>query len=209
MYGPTDGRELTEDLPYAASGRKGKTRSQMAKMLLAAHNAGEIRVAIGRASDFYGPGVRDSVVGEMFFVPALEGKSVNVIGDPDMPHTYTYICDFARALVTLSEHEEAYGRAWHVPSAPTISTRQFADLTAAEIGRPVNLRPGGRLSLTLIGLFVPEVREMKELLYEFEEPFVVNHKQYATSFGNGSTPHDQAIRETTAWFQQRGYSKDH
>jgi nucleoside-diphosphate-sugar epimerase len=203
MYGPVEGETIHEELPYAATGPKGKTRAQMAQMLLNAHQAGQLQVTIGRASDFFGPRVLGSVIGETFFDPALSGKTVNVIGNPDMPHTYTYIRDFARSLVTLSENQEAYGRAWHVPNAPAMTTRHFADLVAREIDQPVKLRPAGRLTMTLLGLFVPELREMKELMYEFEDPFIVNHSDFEATFGNGVTQHQEAISETITWYQQR------
>jgi nucleoside-diphosphate-sugar epimerase len=203
MYGPVEGETIHEELPYAATGPKGKTRAQMAQMLLNAHQAGQLQVTIGRASDFFGPRVLGSVIGETFFDPALSGKTVNVIGNPDMPHTYTYIRDFARSLVTLSENQEAYGRAWHVPNAPAMTTRHFADLVAREIDQPVKLRPAGRLTMTLLGLFVPELREMKELMYEFEDPFIVNHSDFEATFGNGVTQHQEAISETITWYQHR------
>ncbi|MCI0398198.1 MAG: NAD-dependent epimerase/dehydratase family protein [Chloroflexi bacterium] len=201
MVGPTGGRPIHEDLPYAATGPKGRTRAAMDRSLLEAHQTGRVRVAIGRASDFYGPRVLGSAVGEMFFGPALARKPVNVLGNPDLPHTYTYVRDFAQGLVTLSEREEAFGRAWHIPSAPTISTRQFADLVAAEIGRPVRLRPAGRWLVAAVGLFNRELRELKEILYQWEEPFIVDHSRFAQAFGNEATPHDVAIRETVAWFR--------
>lgn len=203
MYGPTDGRPLQENLPYAATGRKGRTRAEMAQMVLAAHAEGRIVATIGRASDFYGPRVLGSAVGEIFFEPALEGKPVNVIGNPDLPHTYTYIRDFARGLVTLSESEAAFGRAWHVASAETITTRDFADLVAAEVGQTVRLRPAGKGTLAVMGLFVKEIREMREMAYEFTEPFVMDDSQYRQAFGNGTTPHRDAIRATVAWYKSR------
>lgn len=202
MYGPTNGAPLREDLPYAATGPKGRTRAEMATQFLDAHHNGRIQVTIGRASDFYGPRVLGSAVGEVIFEPALQGKTANALGNPDLPHTYTYIKDFARALVTLSEYAEAFGQAWHVPSAPAISTRAFVDLVAAEVGQPVKLRTAGKLTLTVLGVFVPEMREFKEMLYEFDEPFVVDHGRYRQQFGNGVTPHAIAIGETVAWYRQ-------
>ena len=163
---------------------------------------GQIRATIGRASDFYGPRVEGSAVGDLFFLPALQGKPANVMGNPDLPHTYTYIRDFARGLVTLSEHEIALGRAWHVPSAPTISTRQFAALVSQEIGRPVKLRAAGPMMLAVVGLFSPGAREMKDMMYEFAETFVVDDSDYRSTFGNGVTPHHEAIRETIAWYRR-------
>lgn len=202
MYGPTNGQPIHEDLPYAAETRKGKARAQVANLLLAAHDAGKIAVTIGRASDFYGPRVTDSMAGAMLFEAALQGKTVNLTGNLNLPHTITYIRDFARALVTLSEHEVAYGRTWHIPSAETVTQAQFIKLVEAEIGRPIRVRTAGKWILRLIGLFNPAAGEVVEMLYEFNEPFVVDHSQYAAVFGAAVTPHPQAIRETVAWYQR-------
>lgn len=206
MYGPTGGASIREELPYAATDRKGKTRAEMASYVLEAHRQGRIVATIGRASDFYGPRVEGSAVGDIFFKPALEGKPANVMGNPDLPHTYTYIRDFARGLANLSEQETAFGRAWHVASAPTISTRQFAALVEEEIGQPVKLRAAGPLMMTIVGLFSPGAREMKDMMYEFAEPFVVDDSDYRAIFGNGVTPHAEAIRETVAWYRQHAVS---
>ena len=83
MYGPTGGRPLTEDLPYAPNTRKGTVRARMSEELMEAHTSGKVRVAIGRASDYFGPRVRASAAGEQVFGRAVEGKSAQVAGDPD------------------------------------------------------------------------------------------------------------------------------
>ncbi len=207
MYGPTGGAPIHEDMPYAANSRKGRTRALLAQKLLDAHAAGQIQVTIGRASDFYGPRVRDSAAGELVFAAALAGKAINVMGDPDQPHTYTFIRDFARALVTLSERSEAFGRAWHVPSAPTVTTRAFVAMVGEVVSdscrpqRPLTIRPAGKFMVSLLGLFNANLREFKEMMYEFEEPYVVDHSQYQAVFGNGATLHEAAIAETVAWYR--------
>src|SRR5215213_27490 len=100
MYGLTDGRPLTEDLPHAPNTRKGRVRARMSEDLLEAHTSGRVQVAIGRASDFFGPRVLASAAGEQVFGRAVEGKSAQVAGDPDQPHTYTYVPDIGKGLVT-------------------------------------------------------------------------------------------------------------
>src|SRR5690606_15587728 len=67
MYGSTRGKPLVETLPYATQTRKGKVRAAMAENLLAAHRQGKVRVAIGRAADFFGPRVKTSAMGERVF----------------------------------------------------------------------------------------------------------------------------------------------
>ena len=107
MYGNTNGQPIHEGLPYSAHTRKGKVRAEMAKALLEAHRSGVVRVAMARGSDFYGPKVLGSTLGERTFIPALRGKPAEIVGELDQPHTYTYIQDFGEALAILGEREEA------------------------------------------------------------------------------------------------------
>ncbi len=200
-YGPVSG-ELSEGLPYAATGRKGQARARLAAQLMAAHTGGRVRATIGRASDFYGPGVIQSAVGERVFGFALAGKAASVTGDPESPHTYTFVDDFARGLLTLGERDEALGQTWHVPSAETTTTRRFVELISEELGRPLRIQAAPRWMLSLAGVFDPVVRELPEILYQTERPFVVDHSKFERAFGAHPTPHREAIRATLDWYRQ-------
>jgi nucleoside-diphosphate-sugar epimerase len=206
MYGRVSGL-ITPDLPDRATGKKGLVRSKIAAQLMAAHRSGRIRATIGRASDFFGPGVLNSMMGEVVFQALVEGKTLNLIGKLNVPHTYTFIEDFAKGLVTLGEREDALGEIWHIPSAETLTTRQFLDLIFAEARHTPKLRIASPLMLNLLGLFSPMMHELKEINYEFEEPFVVDHQKYEGVFGSNPTPHHEAIRKTISWFYDR-HTKD-
>jgi nucleoside-diphosphate-sugar epimerase len=201
MYEPTGGDPVTEDLPYATTTRKGRVRARMSQELMEAHTSGRVRIAIGRASDFFGPRVLASAAGEQVFGRAVEGKSVQVAGDPDQPHTYTYVPDIGRGLVTLGEHEEALGRAWHLPSSETLTTREFVEMIFEEVGKPARIQAAPKLVLRALGLFSPPLRETIEMLYEFEEPFVMDHSDFTRAFGDHATPLGEAIRETVRWYR--------
>lgn len=196
-YGPHDG-PLTDDLPLAATTRKGRVRAELWEALEAAHRAGRLRVVAGRASDFFGPGVEGSAVGDRFFGPLVAGKAAEAAGDPDRLHSYTYVPDFGEALVRLSATPAAWGRAWHVPNAPTGTTRALAEQAAALAGTEGRVRTFARWQLRLVGLFVPAVREMVEMLYEFEEDFVVDHSAYAALCGDHATPLAESLAATVA-----------
>jgi nucleoside-diphosphate-sugar epimerase len=117
MYGRPAGRPPTETRDYAAHAKKGKLRGQMATELLAAHQAGRVAVGIGRASDYFGPGGgAQSNLGDRLFPAALAGKTATVLGDPDQPHTYTYIPDIGEGLAVRGEHPHALGQVWHLPN---------------------------------------------------------------------------------------------
>jgi nucleoside-diphosphate-sugar epimerase len=201
MYGSTNGRPLTEDLPHSASTRKGSVRAQMAKDLIVAHEAGTVRVAVGRASDYFGPRGLLSAMGERIFYPALAGKKAQVLGDPDQPHTYSYVPDIAKGLAILGDREEADGEVWHLPNAPAVTTRRFIEMVYAAAGTEPGIQVMPRFLVNMVGLFNGDVRELKEMLYEFEEPFVVDHSRFEAAFGNHATPLSEAINATVAWFQ--------
>jgi nucleoside-diphosphate-sugar epimerase len=202
MYGTTGGRPITEDLPYAPNTRKGTVRARMSEELIEAHKSGKVRVAVGRASDFFGPRVLTSAAGEQVFGRAVAGKSAQVAGDPDQPHTYTYAPDIGRGLVVLGEREEALGRVWHLPSSETVTTRRFVETIFEEVGKPARVQVAPKILLRAMGLFNPPLRETIEMLYEFEEPFVVDHSAFERTFGMHATPLRDAIRETVRWYRQ-------
>jgi nucleoside-diphosphate-sugar epimerase len=202
MFGPTGGRPITEDLPHAPNTRKGRVRARMSQELMEAHRSGKVRVAIGRASDFFGPRVLTSAAGEQVFGRAVEGKSAQVAGDPDQPHTYTYVPDIGKGLVILGEREEALGGAWHLPSPETVTTRKFVEMIFEEVGRPARLQAAPKIVLRAVGLFNPGIRETIEMLYEFEEPFVVDDSGFERAFGKRATPLREAIERTVRWYRE-------
>jgi nucleoside-diphosphate-sugar epimerase len=201
MYGDVSGQPLTEDLPNAATTRKGRLRAEMAEAALTAHRTGKVNVTIGRGSDFFEPGVLNSGMGERAIRPALQGKPASLIGNIDMPHTYTFINDFGRALATLGQHEEALGQVWHIPNTETVTTRQFMTIVFEEIGLPPKMSGMSKLMMRIGGLFIPEAKEAVEMIYQFEKPFIVDSSKFERAFSEHATPLPKAIKQTIAWYQ--------
>ncbi len=203
-YGPTGGRPMTEDLPLAATTVKGRTRAAMTAELLAAAGAGRVRIAIGRASDFFGPGVTEgSTLGERVFGNALAGRRADFIGHPDLPHTYSYVPDIAAGLATLGTDARAEGQVWHLPGPQTVTTRALLDLVADDVGHPVAIRSVPKLAVRALGLVNPMLRGLAELSYQFDEPFVLDTSKYESAFGAAGTPLADAVAATVAWYRAR------
>lgn len=202
MYGSAE-EKLREDLPNLALGKKGRTRANIAEALMDADHNGKVRAAIGRAPDFYGPGALLATLGSRVFEAAIKGKPVELIGNIDLPHTHIFIDDFAKGLVLLGEREEALGEIWHIPSAPTMTTRKLVDMVYQEIGTKAKYRVAPKFVLKLMGLFQPVMREFQEVMYQFDKPFVVDHNKFQQMFGMKPTPHQAAIHQTMEWFKDR------
>lgn len=200
-YGPVDG-PLTEDLLSRATGPNGRVRAALAAQLMAADAAGTVRATIGRASDFYGPWGRQSTAGERLFVPAIRGRATQILGNPDLLHTYTYLGDFARGLVTLGTHDEALGHVWHVPSDETLTTRAFVDLVYEAAGSPARLSVMPSALLGIMALVSPLLKAVKEQQFQRDRSWVVDHTRFARAFGADVTPHREAIATTIAWWKR-------
>jgi nucleoside-diphosphate-sugar epimerase len=209
MYGDTNGTPLTEDLPHNAHTKKGKVRSEVSNAAFEAHRAGKVRVTAGRGSDFFGAwGLPTAAMGERTFYPLLDGKPAQLVGDIDAPHTHTYIADFGKALVILGERDEADGQAWHVPNDnPRVTQREMVKMIAEEAGVEPKMSAMGKGMMWFGGLFIPAAKEMVEMMYEFEKPFVVDSSKFENTFGMKATPMREAIKATVAWYKSHPLKK--
>jgi len=199
-YGPVTA-PMTEDTPFNPRGTKGQVRAQMWLDALAAHQAGRVRVTEARGADYVGPG-SESHIGERTVPKMLAGKNVQVLGAPDKQHTFTYTEDMAATLVAIGADERAWGRAWHVPSALTCTQREAYARMAAYAGMPapkVSTVPA--LALKAMGLFVPAVRELREVAYQVEDDFVMDSAAAQRELGLVPTPADDILRINVEWFK--------
>jgi nucleoside-diphosphate-sugar epimerase len=197
LYGYGAAGHLHEGLPLAATTRKGALRARLTQRLFQAHQAGDIRTVAGRASDFFGPGVRMSALGDRFWPVLLKGRTIDWFGDPDRLHTFTYLPDFARALITLGTSPDAWGRAWHVPSPETLTVRDVAARATELAGLPQpTFRRTPKLMLRLVGLVVPAAGETVEMGYSWVQDFVMMQDAWDARFGIPATPWDEALQAT-------------
>jgi len=201
MYDSTTS-SMSDASPIAPVSRKGRVRAQVADLFRQAHRDGKLPVAIGRASDFYGPNVCNALVNDAFFRSALAGKTVRWAGKLDVPHASMFIDDFARGIVAMAQRDEAFGDTWILPHAPAITGRDFIKLTFEQTGKPVKQGTLGRGMVRLGGLFSPPIREFGEMVYQFEQPFVVDSSRFERTFASSATPYRDGIRETLDWVRR-------
>lgn len=198
-YSPVSG-PISETSPETATDPKGMVRRDLGRMLLAAHERGDLRVAIGRFSDYYGPYGTSSAVHDVGITPALRGRTPRGLFHLDHPHTFHYLPDAARGFAELVERPEADGRIWILPAAPPITQRDLLTLVNAQVGRRDRVARVTVPMVRLAGAFNAQIRESLSTAPEFDRPWVVDATRFVEAFGAiETTPHDQAIAETIAW----------
>ncbi len=202
MYGDPNGTVINEASPEAPVTKKGRVRKAMADAALEAHHAGMLRVAISRPSNYFGPGHDQS--SKAVFGAAVKGKSMRFYGRMDAPHSSTYLPDAARAMATLGTTDQGWGSVWIPPVQPAITQHELASRVWTAAGNAGNPRVSvlSRRELALLGIFIPLLREVDEMYYEYERPFVVDSSKFQGAFGAEPTPMDVAIAATLASYAE-------
>ena len=153
-----------------------------------------------------GPSPRAGITtnyGDNVFGRAVAGKAANVFGDPDARHTFVYVDDFARGMVQIGERDDAMGQTWHVPCPPALTQREMVGLVYAALGKPTRLSAMPGPLLMMLSWFMPIMRELREMEYQWRMDYDFRHEKFDRTFGAGFTPHATAVAETVRWFQQR------
>ena len=197
-YGRPTG-PITPDSPLAATDTKGRVRARMWADMLAAHEAGRVRVTEARAADFVGPQVPADHSHLMRQLPALEkGRRAWVVGDPDVPRGWSSMDDVAATLAVLGTDERAWGQAWHVPSAIRSQREALTDLAAA-LGKPAPKVSGVPWPvLRAAGLVTPMMREVVDVRHQFDQPYVIDATATTATFGLTATPWDDVVARSVA-----------
>lgn len=199
-YGSPITGPITPETPLAATGTNGRVRVAMWEAALAEHRAGRIRVTEARASDFIGPDSgAQAHLGDRVIPRVLAGKKVTVFGALDAPHSWTFVPDVSRTLAVLGTDDRSWGRPWHVPTNPALSQRAAIASVAAAAGVPMpKVTAYSRATVTALGAVVPLVRALKEVLPQFEHPWVIDASETTATFGLEPTPWDECVRTTLA-----------
>ncbi len=201
-YGPVT-EPMTEDLPLTGYGTKPALRARMTETLLGAHAEQRLAVALVRASDFYGPGVTNSMLGERVFPMALAGRPAQTIGDPDQPHSFTYVPDFALGLATVADSDDAWGEIWHVPNAAAMPLRQVVERVFQMAGHVPRLRAMPLWLVKVSGLFSPLMRELDEMRFVWDRPYIVDDTKFRRHFGLDPTPLERGLDSTLRWYREQ------
>jgi nucleoside-diphosphate-sugar epimerase len=197
-YGPVEGGRMVEGMPDAATTKKARIRGGMWADAKRLHEAGRIRAVEVRGSDYVGPRVSTATGHIARVAPAaLRGKTVHVFGSPDQPHSFTDVRDMARALVRVAGEPSAWGRVWHAPTNPAKTQTEVLQDVAASVGRTIGkVRSMPHALLSVGGMVVPVLRELRETEYQFTAPYLLDSSDIQEQLGLAPTPWEDVCRAT-------------
>lgn len=206
MYGLVVG-EMTEQTPMNPTSKKGEIRKAVAEKLLDAFKNRGLKGCIARSADFYGPDCSNSMLTATVFENLAKGKTAQLLGNPDKIHSYTFTEDIAKSMATLGVDSRADGQVWHLPTAKNpLTGHQMVEKIAQSMGVKPKLTSMGNFLVRLLGIFIPILREVHEMMYQYNNDYVFNSEKYERVFGDVSPmPYEQGIAKTAQFYKEKGH----
>ncbi|HKJ78727.1 MAG TPA: NAD-dependent epimerase/dehydratase family protein, partial [Prolixibacteraceae bacterium] len=195
MYDKNQLSPMTEETPVNPPSGKGRVRAKIAGKLLEEMHAGNIKALIARAADFYGPGINNSLLNETVVKNFKNGKKGNWFCSIDHLHNFTYTPDAAKATALLGNSENAFGEVWHLPTIAPITMKKWIELFAHEFNTAPKVMVVPKFMVALMGFINPIMKEMAEMLYQYDRNYNFNSSKFETAFNLKPTPIEEGIKQ--------------
>jgi nucleoside-diphosphate-sugar epimerase len=201
MYDRDQISHMTEDTAINPPSRKGAVRKRISEMLLKAVEEGWIQALIARSADFYGPDNNNNFITQMVMKNLKEGKKAMWFVGSDIKHSFTYTPDAAKATAMLGNTPDAYGQVWHLPTGSRpVTGREMITMIASELGAEPKISLLPKFMLRPLGLFIPIMKEMREMIYQYDRDYFFDSSKFTRKFGISATPYEEGIKATCqAW----------
>jgi nucleoside-diphosphate-sugar epimerase len=195
---------MTEETPVNPPSKKGKVRKQVNDMLFQAARDRNLQMLIARSADFYGPGNENSFLTQMVLKNIAVGKKAMWFAGPDFKHSFTYTPDAAKATALLGNTPDAYGEVWHLPTDERkISGHMMITMVASEMGKEAGITIVPKWMLYILGIFVPVMREMPEMMYQYDRDYFFDSSRFTKRFGIKATPYEEGVKVVCREFLSR------
>jgi len=202
MYDKDFISDMTEDTPVNPSSRKGAVRKHINEMLFKAIKEKNLKALIARSADFYGPDNKNNFITQMVLNNLNKGKKAMWFVSSDLKHSFTYTPDAAKATALLGNTTDAYGQIWHLPTDKRkITGKEIITMIANEFGAEPGITILPKWMLLLLGIFIPVMREMPEMMYQYDRDYYFNSSKFTSRFGISATPYEVGVKETCRLFR--------
>lgn len=174
---------ITEESPMNPCSRKGIVRAEVERKILSAVEKGEINAIIARAPDFFGPIKENSVLNIMVYDNLAKGKKAQWLCNAKVPHTFGFTPDLAKGTAMLGNAADAYNQIWNLPVPKnTLTGEEWINLFAEKMNVPAKYMVMPKWAVSALGVFVPVMKEIAEMTYQSDRPYVFNSSKFDKRF---------------------------
>ncbi|MCB0743797.1 MAG: NAD-dependent epimerase/dehydratase family protein [Ignavibacteriae bacterium] len=188
---------MTENSVINPPSKKGAVRKEIADMLLNEVKSGKLTALIARSADFYGPNNEKSLLFEMVYKNIQKGKKPNWFIDINKKHSFTYTPDAAKATALLGNTLDAYNQVWHLPTDKnTLTIKEMITLFANEMNVENKVSVLPMWLLRILGLFIPIMKEMPEMMYQYNRDYFFDSSKFDERFNFKTTSYKEDVKLT-------------
>lgn len=197
MYDPAYLSNMTEETPLNPPSKKGKVRAAVVNLIMAEVKAGKLNALVARSADFYGPQIaQTSMLNETVVKPLSTGKKANWLGSTKFKHSFTFTPDAGAATALLGNTDDAFNQIWHLPTAPNpLTGQQWVELIAKNLGVKPGIQGASKVVVWIMGLFMPIMKEIYEMMYQYDRDYVFNSSKFEKRFGIEATPYEEGVKQ--------------
>lgn len=187
---------ITEEVPINPYSKKGKVRAQIAKMIFDEVEAGNLKALIARSADFYGPSTKNSVLNETVFQKLKAGKSAIWLCGANYKHSFTYTPDAAFATALLGNTQSAWNQSWHLPTAKNpLTGKEWVKAFSSQLAVKPKSFVVPKFLILIMGVFNPLMKELSEMLYQYDRDYIFNSNKFESQFDFRPTPYLEGIKK--------------
>ena len=196
LYAPDEMNNMTENSRVDPASKKGKVRAELIRMLLAEIDAGRLTALVARSADFYGPGIASSPLGIMVLDNFKKNKKAFWQADAGKSHSFTFTPDAAKATALLGNTADAYDQSWHLPtSSERLTGKDFIEKIGAEMSVKPRFYILSKTMISVLGIFIPIVKELREMLYQYDRDYFFNSEKFTRRFSFRPETYDDGIKK--------------
>ncbi|MFC0877136.1 SDR family NAD(P)-dependent oxidoreductase [Saccharicrinis sp. FJH2] len=201
------GTPITENMVPQPGTKKGKIRLNLVNRLQAAADKKECKVVIIRLPDFFGPNVTNGLI-KPIFNEAVNNKPVKWMINADIPHQFAYTPDVARYFYLLSQEDTLQEFFLINYGGITVDSMKTFSKKISEIqGNPDHVKTAPKLMLNILGLFIPELKELKENFYQFENSIILDDSKLKKMYPKvRNTSLEDALENSLQWSKNNSHS---
>ena len=186
---------MTEDSPLNPPSKKGQVRKQLVEMIFNEVSSGKLTALIARAPDFYGPKNEASFLIETVYKNLKKGKSPNWFIDANKKHHFIYTPDAAKATALLGNTADVFNQTWHLPcDSNNLTGNEWIALFNKEMNTNKKVQILPMFMLRILGLFMPFMREMPEMMYQYNRDYYFDSSIFKKRFNFTPTSNEEGVR---------------
>ncbi|TDK41818.1 NAD-dependent epimerase/dehydratase family protein [Algoriphagus formosus] len=193
---PTKIGNLTESTALNPESTKGKVRLHILKMLWREVEEKSLEAIVARAPDFYGPIAKNSLLHELVISRMKSGKNPQWLYNAKSKHSFIYIPDAGKATVELALSPNTWNQTWNLPTDQAFySVEKITQILNTHLKKDFKLQVLPSWAISLLGLFIQPLREVKELSYQLEEDYCFDSSKFEKAFGWKATPMEDGLKK--------------